>query len=188
VRLFRVFSWNRYSSGSEPGGPAFVPRQLQGSGRHDNPSLYGAFYCSVEPISCIAEALQPFRGQWITQGDLARQEGRTLALASFELPDRIALIDLDSPKELATRQLRPSGIATSDRRRTQTLAAQIFQEKVAGFFWWSTLESLWMNCTLFHERVVRNLSVAVPPQPLRLDDSALIAAANQIGVLLGSRK
>lgn len=129
-----------------------MPRNRQGSGRHDNPSLYGAFYCSLDPVSCIAEALQPFRGQTFDQRDLERHVNWILALARFELSGQIALVDLDDPRQLDARKLRPSVVATADRRRTQNLAARIFEDYAIGFLWWSTLESLWINCTLFRER------------------------------------
>lgn len=184
--LFRVFSWNRSAGGGEPGGPFFVPRQRQGSGRHDNPFLYGAFYCSLEPISCIAEALQAFRGQIITDQDLRRPGNWILALARFELSDQVTLVDLDDPRQLHARRVRPSVVATTDRSKTQNLAARIFEENAAGFLWWSTLESLWMNCTLFQERVLSKAHIAGQPQALSLDDPTLIAAAKQIGVHLKS--
>lgn len=186
MHLFRVFSWDRSSRGSGPGGPFFVPRQRQGSGRHDNPFLYGAFYCSLEPVSCIAEALQPFRGQMLTEQDLRRPANWILALASFELSDVVSLVDLDDPRQLHARQLRPSVVATTDRSKTQSLARRIFEEEAAGFLWWSTLESLWMNCTLFQERVLSKAHIATQPQALSLDDPTFIAAAKQLGVQLKS--
>lgn len=121
MQLFRVFSWDRSSRGSGPGGPFFIPRSRQGSGRHDNPSFYGAFYCSLHSISCIAEALQSFRGQTLTGQDLERVGNWTLALATLELSDRVALVDLDDPRQLDERKLRPSTVATADRHRTHSL-------------------------------------------------------------------
>ena len=132
MEFFRVFSWDRSSRGSGAGGPFFVPRQRHGSGRHDNPSLYGAFYCSLDSISCIAEALQPFRGQTVRARDLQRHPNWILAMASFDLADPAGLVDLDDPAQLARRKVRPSSVATGDRRRTQNLAAQIYRENSIG--------------------------------------------------------
>jgi len=185
MQLFRVFSWSRSDGGDEAGGPFFVPRNRQGSGRHDNPSLYGAFYCSTDPISCIAEALQPFRGQVFTDQDLHRSPNLILALARFELSREVALVDLDDPGELEARKLRPSVVATSDRGKTQRLAAQIYEGNAMGFLWWSTLESLWINCTLFRERTRLVLQLAGEPASLTLSDPALIEGARRIGVRLG---
>lgn len=161
-----------------------MPRQNQGSGRHDNPALYGAFYCSLDPLSCIAEALQPFRGRTVTERHLSRFEDRILALAGFELSDRTSLVDLDDPRELEARGTRPSIVATTDRKRTQSLAARIFNEGAAGFLWWSTLESLWVNCTLFEERIAPRLRLSGEPRALSLEEPAVVAAAAQIGILL----
>ncbi|MBI4472704.1 MAG: RES family NAD+ phosphorylase [Acidobacteria bacterium] len=161
-----------------------MPRNRQGSGRHDNPSLYGAFYCSRDSVSCIAEALQPFRGQTLSEQDLKREGNRILALAAFELSDRVALVDLDDPSQLDGRKLRPSVVATADRRRTQSLAARIYEENAAGFLWWSTLESMWINCTLFRERTRSSLELSGDPVVLSFNDPSFIEAAGRIGVRL----
>lgn len=165
-----------------------MPRNRQGSGRHDNPSYYGAFYCSLDSTSCIAEALQPFRGQTFTERDLQRYGNWILALATFELSDRAMLVDLDDPRQLDDRKLRPSGVATADRRRTQSLAAQIYTEDAAGFLWWSTLESLWINCTLFRERIRPYLQLVGTPVELSLNDASFFEAARRIGVGLNSKR
>ena len=184
MQLFRVFSWDGSSRGGGSGAPFLVPRNSQGSGRHDNPPLYGAFYCSLDSISCIAEALQPFRGQTFTERDLKRHANWILALATFELSDQAALVDLDDARELVARLLRPSVVATADRRGTQSLAARLYEEDAIGFLWWSALESLWINCTLFRERTQSNLQLAAEPLALTFDNPSLIAAAGRIGVRL----
>ena len=161
-----------------------MPRRGQGSGRHDNPSLYGALYCSLNSISCIAEALQSFRGQAFSERDLKRQANWVLALASFELSGQATLVDLDAPRQLDARKLRPSVVATADRRKTQSLAARVYAEDASGFLWWSALESQWINCTLFRERARSTLQLASKPQELSLNEPGFIAAAERIGVRL----
>jgi hypothetical protein len=182
--LYRVFSWNGSSRRGEAGGPLYVPRSRQGSGRHDNPELYGAVYCALEPVGCIAEALQPFRNQAVGPGDLERHPGMALALVELELSADVRLCNLDEPGELQRRSLRPSRIATLDRRLTQELAAHLFHEGLGGCLWWSVLESLWINATLFAERISGALAIRSGPRRLALADPDVGAAARRLGIRL----
>ena len=117
--------------------------------------------------------------------DFERRGTGILALATFELSSRVTLIDLDDPRQFNVRELKPSRVATFDRRMTQQMAAAIYNEGAAGFLWWSTLESLWINCTLFSERASPGLQLVEEPSALQLDNPHVIAAAERIGVTLG---
>src|SRR5512134_3908326 len=112
MRLFRVFDWDGTSLERRPGGPLFVARKRQGTGRHDAPAEYGAWYCSRVALSAIAESIQYLRGQSVTDADFRRAEGRTKAIVDLELDARAAIVDLDEPSELVARRLRPSQVAT----------------------------------------------------------------------------
>jgi hypothetical protein len=182
--FYRVFSWDGSSQGRNEGGPLYVPKSRQGSGRHDNPELYGAVYCSMDPVACIAEALQPFRNQSVEERDLRRRPRSNLALVQLQFDDRLPICDLDEPKELSRRRLRPSRVATLDRRLTQEVAAGLFRDGFAGFLWWSVLESLWINATLFAERAETTLVVTADPRVLHLTDEEVAAAARRLGVRL----
>ncbi|MGH2696957.1 MAG: hypothetical protein ACRDIW_08200, partial [Actinomycetota bacterium] len=60
-----------------------------------------------------------------------------------------------------------------------------YEEGVAGFEWWSTIEASWINVTLFDDRVAGRLTVVGEPEPLTLDHPAVREAAEAVGVLLG---
>lgn len=181
-RLYRVFSWDGRSLDSQSGGALFVPRRWQGSGRHDNPKSYGALYCSLNPVSCLAEMLQPFQNQSLSQEDLCRLQGQ-MALVEYRLSASVYLIDLDDPLQLDSQGLRPSRIATRRREVTQRWASELYREgDIDGFLWWSTLEAEWINCTLFAERVMSQLEIIAPPHPISIDDPELISAAYHLGV------
>ena len=171
--LYRVFPFRPGTGPADEGGPLFVPRVRQGSGRHDNPDQYGALYVSREPESAVAERIQGFRGQMLAGADLRRTDG-----------SRYALADLDDPAELVSRELRPSMVATGHRPATRALAASLFQKGITGFSWWSTLEASWANATLFSERSVPHLRLLGEPEPLSLGHPALRIAADRLGVLL----
>jgi len=177
VDLYRVFDWDRSSLGRAEGGPLFVPRTLQGRGRHDNPATYGAWYWSRDALSPIAEWLQVYRGRIVDDDDFVAPADRIRAVVGIEIDEDIRLVDLDDPVELTRRDLRPSHVATSDRATTQRMAAALFHGGVTGFAWWSTLEAAWINVTLFYERALPHVRVVTPPRPLSTRDPQVREAA-----------
>ncbi len=168
---------------AEPGGPFHVPRFDQGRGRHDNPDSYGALYLSRVPISPVAEVLREHRGRPFIDSILLSEDSR-LSLATIDDRDLGALLDLDDPRNLVRRELRPSGMATRNRYLTQPIALRLYDEGVEGFEWWSTIEASWINVTLFQDRVADRLSLAGEPEPLTVDHPAVREAAEAVGVLL----
>ncbi len=185
--LYRVFPWDRQSTGRGPGGPLHVPRERQGSGRHDSPELYGALYCSLHAVSAIAEAIQFLRGHTLTPTDLRRFGGLVTSLATIRLGDDLKLVDLDDPVTLLEWKLRPSEVATGTRAISQRIAQRIHSTGEAGLLWWSTLEAAWMNATLFDERVRASLKLESPPVALTTRHPELLAAVDRLGIDLEPR-
>jgi len=182
VRLWRTLPRDRIAAVGEVGGPLWFPREQQGYGRHDNPELYGCIYAAEDPVSALAEALARFRGTGRLTGAELKRAGRPLAIAEIEFDDRVATLDLDDPKFLAGRELRPSLIATHHRELTQGIAADLFTEypDAAGMRWWSTFEGTWMNWTLF-DRAAGALEL-VEVAEARLDDPSVREAAELLGL------
>lgn len=184
--LYRVFPHQTGAGPTDWGGPLYVARLRQGVGRHDNPMQYGALYASRSPESAIAESIQKFRGQTLTDADLELADGRRTTLATIDdsaldaagLP----LVDLDDPQALLDHELRPSRVATRHREVTQPAALAIFDEGAAGLGWWSTLEASWANVTLFAPRATGHLTLAAEPEPLSVSHPALRAVAAELGV------
>jgi hypothetical protein len=181
VILYRCFAWNEAARAAEPDGPLWFPRPFQGEGRHDNPDLYGCLYLADRPLSCIVEQLARFRGQRLSPA-LLRRRGLPLALAELEVAAGAALVNLDEPVVLRRQRLKPSLVATRDRRITQPQARTLYERDrgIAGLRWWSTFESLWVNVTFFDraQRFVRLLSV----RALSIDDHAVAEAADFFGL------
>jgi hypothetical protein len=71
---------------------------------------------------------------------------------------------------------------TSDRVTTQAYAERLFEAHpdAAGLRWWSTLESAWINVTLF-DRAARALS-AGEPELLKTGHPAVAEAAEMLGL------
>jgi hypothetical protein len=154
---------------------------LQGSGRHDNPEVYGCLYVSVEPVSAVAEQIQRLAGTSLEAPDLIRR-GLPLALAAIDFDESGELVDFDDPAVLVGEGLRPSQVATNDRSVTQAGAAEIHARhpEAGGLRWWSTIEALWPNVTLF-DRAEELLDVG-DVHPLELGDGIVVEAADYLGI------
>jgi hypothetical protein len=147
-----------------------VPRALQGEGRHDAPDGYGALYVSEVPLSAVCEQLAPFRGRPFRAAMLTRA-GLPLAIGRLRVAGDPALVDLDDPAVLVAESLRPSEVATGDRRSTQAQARRLFaaHDGAVGIRWWSVIEASWLQVTLFDVRVrveVVDQMLLVPGHPL----------------------
>jgi hypothetical protein len=180
--LYRVFPRERRAGEAKPGGPLWWPKGLQGSGRHDNPDLYTCIYASEVAVSPIAERLAPFRGTGDLLPEMLLSSGRPLALATLSLPDEAQLVDLDDPRLLARERLRPSRVATRERATTQGQAERLFDRhpEATGLRWWSSLESLWINVTLFNRA---DAALAVEDvKRLAVDDEPVRDAADFLGL------
>lgn len=179
MTLHRCFAWDRRAAATASGGALWVPRDLQGDGRHDNPERYGCLYLAEDARSAVVEQLARFRGNVLVPGML-RRRGLPLGLATLELDDRARLVDLDDPAVLAARGLRPSLVATRRRALTQPQALAMHESGADGIRWWSTFESLWANVTLFNRGAshLRLVGVAV----MTPDDGAVREALELLGI------
>lgn len=177
MKLYRCAAWDGNVPVDGPGGPLWFPRAFQGDGRHDNPDVYGCFYATDRPVSCIVEQLARFRGRRLTAAML-RRRGLPLALAEIELDDEAVLVDLDDPAILQRESLRPSRVATRDRSLTQQQALGLYRRHrdAAGLRWWSTWEALWANVTLFDR--ARPMLRLMAARELTLETPALAEAAD----------
>ena len=181
---YRAFPWDPAAARSEPGGALWIPRRHQGAGRHDNPSRFGCLYASESETGVVAEALARFQNAGpLTPGSL-RRNGLALALARLELPDEAEVIDLDSPRVLGREKLRPSQIATRERARTQADASALYARHpdAVALRWWSTLESSWLNLTIFGRGRLRIRLREV--RAIQLGDPAVAEAAEILALEL----
>jgi hypothetical protein len=181
--LYRSFPMVAGSRPGDDGGPLFVPRLVQGGGRHDNPAHYGALYLSRTPESPVAEILKDLRRREVADRDFGAGDIR-FALAPIDDSGITDLLDLDDPESLIARGLRPSQVATGNRRMTRRMALSLYREGANGFEWWSTIEASWVNVTLFADRTLGALRLAGDPEALSVDHPAVRTAAEAVGVEL----
>lgn len=175
-RLYRVFPWVSRARAGEPGGPLYVS-PVQGAGRIDNPERYATLYASDSPAGAVAEAFGN-HAIWTPQllaGPLGVPTS-TRALAAFDAGG-IDLLDLDDPRELVERRLRPSEVVSRDRARTQAWALRVYEEgRFAGVRWWSRLDPRWGAVGAWDLRSLRVLGVT----PLTPEHPALREAASAL--------
>jgi hypothetical protein len=185
VTFYRLFPFDPDASSQAEGGPLFVARHLQGGGRHDNPAAYGALYVSRQMVSPVAEHLAVWRARGAA-GPALRPEGRPLALVAVDESRLDNLVDLDQPQHLVDRALRPSMVATRQRRITRPMAMSLFEEGVTGFEWWSTIEASWINATLFADRAIEKLNISGEPETLSVQHPVVREAAEAVGLRLSA--
>ena len=183
--VYRCFGWDRGADPPARGGALWFPRLLQGEGRHDAPERYGCLYVSENPVSAVVEQLAPLAGARLEEPDLVRG-GLPLALAALRLPEDARVVDLDEPLVLAEEALRPSLVATRERARSQAHAALLHERHpdAAGLRWWSALEPLWANVTLF-DRASPDLAVE-ELEPLELRSDVVGEAAAFLGLAVAA--
>jgi hypothetical protein len=83
-------------------------------------------------------------------GELPAIPGSVRALATYDLADSAAILDLDDAKALVEWGLRPSDIVTRARGTTQAWARKIFSSgRFAGVRWWSFYSPEWASFGLW---------------------------------------
>ena len=181
MKLFRIFARDARAAPAERGGALWFARAPLGLGRHANPALYGCLEASEELLAAVVEHLARFRGRSLGEDKLSLG-GLPVCIATLGLPDGAPLIDLDDPTVLEREGLRPSGVVTRDRSRTQAAAAGLFARhpKALGVRWCSVFEPVWANVTLF-DRAGGAVSVE-EVRRLELGDEVLAEAAAFLGL------
>jgi hypothetical protein len=113
---------------------------------------------------------------------MLERAGRRLSLVGLHLRGPDGLLDLDDPATLSAEGLRPSGVATRVRGRTQRDALRLFEAhgRATGLRWWSTIEASWINVTVF-DRARRRLRVR-SVELLGPEHDAVRAAAGELGL------
>lgn len=136
-RLYRVFSYNPSAAPDEPGGVLFIPPQ--GSGRIDNPDHH-TLYVGDSAAGACAEVFNrgKYRNAWAADMFTGIDPALQRILAWYDVPDSTPICNLDDPKELVVRSLRPSNVISRDYAQTRAWAWRLFGEQLwVGVSWWS---------------------------------------------------
>lgn len=170
-RIYRVHAWLEEASSGEPGHPLYI-YPYQGRNRIDNPDEYLALYVAETPAGAVGEV---FGDHAIWTDDLllgpSSLPGSVRALSSYDAD--VSILDLDDPKALLDRGLRPSRIVTRHRALTQAWASAIFSEGSAdGLRWWSYHEPDWGSIGLWNYNKLAHVAVT----PLSSSHTAVVEA------------
>jgi RES domain len=146
--VYRVFPHLPHARYAEPGHPLHL--HAQGTGRLDNPGQYRIWYLALEPAGAMAEVFGD-RGTWdAAMFEYKPTAGGRYALATFFLADDTPLLDLDDPRNLLARGLRPTQVIERNRAATQNWALNVFNERNdrgsriwQGVRWWSYHRPQW---------------------------------------------
>jgi hypothetical protein len=141
-------------------------------------------YLSERALAAVAEQIAYLRGQRLDDSDLERA-GMRLALVPLDASVDGRLWDLDDPRVLLERRLRPSQVATRVRDQTRRQAADLFRGRPRrdGLRWWSALEASWLHVTLF-DRAATRLAVSAVPEPLQITHPTVREAAEVLGIAI----
>lgn len=172
--LYRVFPWLEAAELEEPGHPLYVASP-QGEGRIDNPEHYSAMYLADNPLGAIGES---FGNHSTWTSDLLAGPpvlpGSVRALATFDA-EAVRVLDLDDPRALLDRSLRPSRVVTRERSSTQRWALEIFNEGTwDGIRWWSFHNPEWGSFGLWEKGALRLTDVLVLADQVELVQRAAL--------------
>lgn len=164
ISIYRCFTHDiNVTNNYNRGGPLFIPRIRQGSGRHDIPALDGVLYGSLNKVSSIAEYLRGFMNNKVSLTELKEffelKDDNFKSVAKLNITKEVKILDLTEPDNLVKLNIKPSDMATHTRQITQDISAKIFTQGYDGFLWWSVLESRWTNVTLYELRIKDKIEI-----------------------------
>jgi len=182
LRLYRVLYFLEGVAPTDKGGVLYVPAQNT-PGRINNPGVYEAFYAGDSGAGVCAEVFYrgKYRIAWSDAMLAPLPNGSRRVLAWYDFPDDLPVCNLNDPKELLARKLRPSDVITRDYNVTQEWALRIFNERrYAGVSWWSYCDARWRTYGLWD----RSNVTAFGLEDLSLKHPAMIEAAGvlQVGI------
>lgn len=139
------------------------------------------------PEHAVAEMIQHYRGQILDAADLC-VAGRPLALARITIDDDVmaGVADLCDAAVLSRLGIQPDETASSNRRTTQRIAAQLYAGGHSGLRWWSALTGDRHMLVLFRDRTKTHLRFGAP-EPLTLPHVAVIEATRALGIATARR-
>ena len=161
--FYRVFGHIPSATPNAVGHPTYLHRP-QTKGRWDNSSLYDSWYLSTSPEGAIAETFGNLE-TWAESMFLRPYlPGGRMQLGVFEVPDDIAICDLDDANNLLQLGMKPSQVVIRNSSYTQARAADAFtMNRWAGIGWWSFHRPSWANRMLW--------STPDKPAPLKFVDT-----------------
>jgi hypothetical protein len=159
VLVYRIFGFDPAARASEPGTPDYLHRAAQGNQRLDNPSIYDMWCYSLSPAGAVAEVFGDLPVWSDEMFPTPYLPGGRRDLGIFEIADDLRIIDMDDPRTLIERGIRPTQVVARNASVTQAWAQGIFEEtndvgaqRWDGIRWWSFWGARWINIGLWVPR------------------------------------
>jgi hypothetical protein len=127
VIVYRVFPYDAKARPGTPGHPMYLHRP-QGRGRLDNPTVYDTWYVALSPECAVGEVFGDLSSWSAEMFTVPYLPGGRRALGLYEVDAGIPILDLDDPKVLVERGLRPTQVVSRNRSVSQGWALSIFHE------------------------------------------------------------
>lgn len=180
--VYRVFFHDPNARAGESGHPLYLHRP-QGKGRWDNPDLYDSWYLARSPEGAVGETFGNLE-HWSAGMFATGTRGLRRALATFSVPDDLALFDMDDARNLLSIGMRPSEVVIRNKPATQRRAAALFHQRDQSgaprwqaIQWWSYHHPRWTNLMLWSNAATPAPLTLAAVDPLDLSTPAVIEAA-----------
>lgn len=177
---YRIFPHLPTARPGQPGHPLYEHRPQRG-GRIDHPD-YFVWYLARQPEAAIGESFANLAAWGESMFDFP-QLGARRALGTFWLPDDLPVLDLDDPRELLERSLRPTHVVARNLPVTRAWGHRIWSERSTAdpterqwqaVSWWSFHRPTWTVLASWSRPEVREV------EPLHLDHPAVRDAADSL--------
>lgn len=155
MMFYRIFHYDKKKQNS----PVDVDINKQGNQRHDIINKDAVLYLSKEKVSCFAEKYQYQRNRVVSNKFIELNYNKIVVMSKIQLSEKCKLLDLRDSAQLNKFKISPTIVTTQKRNLSQKLSLDIFKMNYDGFLWWSSIESLWTNMTLFKSRVLGHIKV-----------------------------
>ena len=181
MRAYRIAPWPTGGTTKHLFRSLEAVRSGQQSGRWDNSRLYGALYLALSQAGAVAEVLGNHTF-WTDSLFDSPATGLRRHLLTIEVDDAVmrSVVDVDDPRFLQERGLRPSEVAGRARARTRTLAADRFSEGAAGIRFWSYYRPEWTNLVLFVPPLQPSDVHVTQAEPMSVDMPCVAAASEML--------
>lgn len=158
--VYRVFPHLASAPIGTAGHPKYV-HPAQGAGRWDNPDQYLAFYVATTAEGAIGETFAHLSTWGADMLEFPALPGARRALGIYQFDEeKYPILDLDDPKELIGRSIRPSEVVMRTRPHSQKIARKVWDEKSwAGIGWWSMHRPQWQLRVLFDSAITEVINV-----------------------------
>lgn len=179
--VYRVFPYLPTAGPGEPGHPLYEHHPQRG-GRVDHPDYY-VWYLGRQPEAAVGETFGNHQLWEQSMFDFPSMPGARRALGVYVLPDDLRLLDLDDPRVLLERSLRPTQVVTRNLAVTQAWGHAIWAEhdphdraerRWQAVQWWSYHHPTWTVLAAWARPELDHV------EPLTLDHPAVTEAARAL--------